>query len=84
MTITVNDLDRDAKERVRSVILTGLFKNYSTLPTEEDKIDKVIQSSSVKSELETTLVRYYREFAERDVQLEISDSEYRQVYLHLL
>lgn len=82
MTITVSDLDKDIKTQVSSIVTTALFKRYSTLPTEEEKISNTVADS--KDALDKEVKDYYRELAERDVDVSIGVDDYRKVYMHLI
>lgn len=82
MVITVSDLDKGVKEKVRSAVLVQLFKQFGTLPTDESSIDGVVNPMS--GELDTVVKSYYKDMTEHDVDVNISAEEYRQVYLHLV
>lgn len=81
MIIAVNDLDRGIKDQLSSSITTGLFKKYSTLPTEQEKISDLVSTASVKEDLDNQVKQYYREVAERDVSVNISTGDYVKVYM---
>lgn len=82
MVIRVGDLDKGVKDSLCSTIMTGLFKEYSTLPSDVEKIDTVISSLKSNGSLDQSVKDYYREIAERDVSVDISSEDYRRVWLH--
>ena len=84
MIIKVMDLDKDIKKDIASVITVGLFKQFGTLPQEEDKITSVINLSTVKNELDDKVQGYFASLTEKDVSVDISTDDYKRVYLHLV
>lgn len=82
MVIAVTDLDKDVKGRVSSIVTNALFRKYSTLPMEEDKISAAVNDG--KDELDETVKSYYRELACGDVDVNIDVDDYRKVYMHLI
>lgn len=84
MKITVNDLDKELKDCLSSEIMSYLFRKYSTLPMEDDKIYEAIDSTELKSKLDRLVASYYLEVAERNVDVDISTDDYKRVYMHLV
>lgn len=82
MVIAVSDLDKEIKSRISNIVVNALFRRYSTLPQEESEISDVVESS--KDALDAAVRAYYRELAERDVDINIGTDDYKKVYMHLI
>lgn len=84
MMITVSDLDKDIKKDITSTITVGLFKQFGTLPQEEEKIDEVVNMAPIKKELDDKVQSYFASITERDVSVDISTDDYKRVFLNLV
>lgn len=82
MVITVDMLDKHVKDVIRDKIMSGLFREYSTLPTDTGRVDTFIGKGAVKEQLDDSVRNYYLAVAEHDVDVEISADDYRNVWMH--
>lgn len=82
MGIVINDLDSNVSSKITSVMTEELYYRLRTLPlsSEVDKIKSVI-TDSFKQQLDGIVTDYYRAFAERDIDCNISTEDYVNLYL---
>lgn len=84
MVIHVEDLDKDVKGVLCNKIMTALFKEYTTIPTDRSQIDYVVSGLKSGGFLDTVVKSYYRDMTEHDVTVDISGDDYSRVWLHLV
>lgn len=84
MVIHVGDLDKDVKGILRNNIMSALFKEYTTLPEDRQKIDTVVSKLKSGGTLDDTVRSYYEDMTEHKVDVAISEEDYSKVWLHLV
>lgn len=82
--VTVNTLDEEIKEKLRTALMRKLLRKNGILPlnNESGKVIEIVQDSLADEHLKEIISDYYKDMSEKEVDVKITPQEYASIYFH--
>lgn len=83
MILDAKNFDTALRNKLNDRILSALYKDYGTIPVEEEKIYTAV--SKIKGELDNVCKGYYSEYMEEsEISLHVDEKDYAKIFLRLI